>query len=51
MRRDRSSDDLSSLMQRYGTLVEQTAAILFVVPDETSYITGTTLPVAGVDLG
>lgn len=41
----------SSLMKRYGTLDEQAATILFLASDEASYITGTTLPVAGGDLG
>ncbi len=41
----------SSLMHRYGTVHEQSAAILFFASDEASYITGTTLPVAGGDLG
>jgi len=41
----------SSLMKRYGTLDEQTAAILFLASDESSYITGTVLPVGGGDLG
>lgn len=41
----------SSLMHRYGTLVEQANAILFLASDEASYITGVTLPVAGGDLG
>ncbi|GAB2872971.1 benzoate 1,2-dioxygenase electron transfer component BenC [Nocardioides pacificus] len=41
----------SSLMKRYGTLDEQAAAICFLASDEASYITGTTLPVAGGDLG
>jgi len=41
----------SSLMHRYGTIAEQAAAILFFASDEASYITGTTLPVAGGDLG
>jgi benzoate/toluate 1,2-dioxygenase reductase subunit len=41
----------SSLLKRYGTLDEQAAAITFLASDEASYITGTTLPVAGGDLG
>jgi dihydroxycyclohexadiene carboxylate dehydrogenase len=41
----------SSLLKRYGTIEEQTAAILFLASDEASYITGVTLPVAGGDLG
>ncbi|WP_026927659.1 benzoate 1,2-dioxygenase electron transfer component BenC [Granulicoccus phenolivorans] len=41
----------SSLLKRYGTLEEQAAAICFLASDEASYITGTTLPVAGGDLG
>ncbi|WP_067435145.1 benzoate 1,2-dioxygenase electron transfer component BenC [Nocardioides jensenii] len=41
----------SSLMRRYGTLDEQAAAITFLASDEASYITGSTLPVAGGDLG
>ncbi len=41
----------SSFMKRYGTMAEQTAAILFLASDEASYITGVTLPVAGGDLG
>ncbi|KFF35290.1 hypothetical protein G039_0311525 [Pseudomonas aeruginosa VRFPA01] len=41
----------SSLMKRYGSIDEQVAAILFLVSDEASYITGVTLPVAGGDLG
>lgn len=41
----------SSLMKRYGTLDEQAAAITFLASDEASYITATTLPVAGGDLG
>ncbi|MEH3023978.1 MAG: 1,6-dihydroxycyclohexa-2,4-diene-1-carboxylate dehydrogenase [Pseudomonas oryzihabitans] len=41
----------SSLMKRYGTLDEQVGAILFLVSEEASYITGTVLPVGGGDQG
>ena len=41
----------SSLMHRYGTIAEQVAPILFLASDESSYITGTVLPVGGGDLG
>jgi dihydroxycyclohexadiene carboxylate dehydrogenase len=41
----------SSLMKRYGTIDEQVGAILFLASDDASYITGTTLPVGGGDLG
>jgi dihydroxycyclohexadiene carboxylate dehydrogenase len=41
----------SSLMHRYGTIDEQVRAILFLASDESSYITGTVLPVGGGDLG
>ncbi len=41
----------SSLMKRYGTIDEQVGAICFLASDEASYITGTTLPVGGGDLG
>ncbi len=41
----------SSPMHRYGTLDEQVAPILFFASDESSYITGSVLPVGGGDLG
>jgi dihydroxycyclohexadiene carboxylate dehydrogenase len=41
----------SSLMRRYGTIAEQVAPILFLASDESSYVTGTVLPVGGGDLG
>ncbi|WP_249977898.1 benzoate diol dehydrogenase BenD [Vreelandella olivaria] len=41
----------SCLMNRYGTLDEMVAPILFLASDEASYITGSVLPVAGGDLG
>ena len=41
----------SSLMHRYGTIDEQVAPILFLASDDSSYITGTVLPVGGGDLG
>ncbi len=41
----------SSLMHRYGSITEQVNAILFLASDESSYITGTVLPVGGGDLG
>ena len=41
----------SALLNRYGTIAEQVAPILFLASDEASYITGTVLPVAGGDLG
>ena len=41
----------STFMKRYGTTGEQAAAILFLLSDEASYITGTVLPVAGGDQG
>lgn len=41
----------SSLMHRYGTIDEQVNAILFLASSESSYITGTVLPVGGGDQG
>ncbi|RNF47174.1 1,6-dihydroxycyclohexa-2,4-diene-1-carboxylate dehydrogenase [Marinomonas hwangdonensis] len=41
----------SSLMKRYSSTQEQANAILFFASDESSYITGSTLPVGGGDLG
>ena len=41
----------SSPMGRYGTIDEQVAPILFFASDESSYITGSVLPVAGGDPG
>jgi dihydroxycyclohexadiene carboxylate dehydrogenase len=41
----------SSLMHRYGTLDEQVAPILFFASDESTYITGSVLPIGGGDLG
>ena len=41
----------STLMKLYGTLDEQASAILFLASDESSYITGTVIPVGGGDQG
>lgn len=41
----------SSLMHRYGSIEEQVAPILFFASDESSYITGSVLPVGGGDPG
>lgn len=41
----------SSLMHRYGSIDEQVAPILFLASDESSYITGSVLPVGGGDQG
>lgn len=46
---DQSLD--SSVMKRYGTLDEQADPILFLASDESSYMTGSILPVGGGDLG
>ncbi len=37
-----------TFMKRYGTIDEQVNAILFLASDESSYITGSTIPVGGV---
>jgi len=41
----------SCFMGRYGTLDEQAGPILFLASSDASYITGTTVPVAGGDAG
>lgn len=41
----------SSLMHRYGSIEEQVYAILFLASDESTYITGTVIPVGGGDQG
>lgn len=41
----------SSLQKKYGTIDDQVAAILFMASEEAKYITGSTLAVAGGDLG
>ncbi|WP_221794176.1 1,6-dihydroxycyclohexa-2,4-diene-1-carboxylate dehydrogenase [Oceanobacter mangrovi] len=41
----------SSLMKRYATPQEQANAILFLASDESSYLTGSVIPVGGGDLG
>lgn len=40
-----------SFVGRYGSIQEQVNAILFLASDESSYITGTVLPVGGGDQG
>lgn len=40
-----------SLMKRYGSIQEQVNAIVFLASDDSSYITGTILPVGGGDQG
>ena len=40
-----------TFMKRYGTIDEQVNAILFLASDESSYITGSTVPVGGGDAG
>jgi dihydroxycyclohexadiene carboxylate dehydrogenase len=41
----------STFMKRYGTIDEQVNAITFLASDESSYITGSTIPVGGGDAG
>lgn len=41
----------ASFMNRYGDLSDQTNAILFLASEESKYITGVTIPVAGGDIG
>lgn len=41
----------STLLGRYGTIDEQVNAITFLASDESSYITGSTIPVGGGDQG
>lgn len=40
-----------TFMKRYGTIDEQVNAIAFLASDESSYITGSTVPVGGGDSG
>ncbi|MGP5201725.1 1,6-dihydroxycyclohexa-2,4-diene-1-carboxylate dehydrogenase [Psychrobacter aquimaris] len=40
-----------TFMKRYGTIDEQVNAIVFLAADESSYITGSTIPVGGGDIG
>ncbi|OTG87033.1 1,6-dihydroxycyclohexa-2,4-diene-1-carboxylate dehydrogenase [Acinetobacter sp. ANC 4558] len=40
-----------TFLGRYGTIQEQVNAILFLASDESSYITGTVIPVGGGDQG
>ena len=40
-----------TFLGRYGTIREQVNAILFLASDESSYMTGTVVPVGGGDLG
>ncbi len=40
-----------SLMKRYGTIQEQVNAIVFLASNESSYMTGTVVPVGGGDQG
>lgn len=40
-----------TFLGRYGTIQEQVNAIVFLASDESSYITGTVVPVGGGDQG
>ena len=40
-----------SFMHRYGTIQEQVNAIVFLASDDSSYMTGTVVPVGGGDQG
>lgn len=40
-----------TFMKRYGTIDEQVNTIVFLASDESSYITGSTIPVGGGDAG
>ncbi len=40
-----------TFLGRYGTIQEQVNAILFLASDESSYMTGTVVPVGGGDQG
>jgi dihydroxycyclohexadiene carboxylate dehydrogenase len=40
-----------SFMNRYGTIQEQVNAIVFLASDDSSYMTGTVVPVGGGDQG
>ncbi len=40
-----------TFMDRYGTIQEQVNAIVFLASDDSSYMTGTVVPVGGGDQG
>ena len=40
-----------TFLGRYGTIQEQVNAILFLAADDSSYMTGTVVPVGGGDQG
>ena len=40
-----------TFLGRYGTIQEQVNAILFLASDDSSYMTGTVVPVGGGDQG